>query len=80
MQQNSECFYFNLFSFYSSAYRTEIKYKISKFTVIINNKVSNVYLQNSISKIIFHCTKHATKYPLDYWTLTEGSVEEAFSY
>ena len=40
--------------------------KISKFTAIINIKVTNICLQNSISKIIFHCTKCATKNPLDY--------------
>ena len=58
-----------------------IKSKIQKHlnSFIINNKVANVCSQNNISKTIFHSTKCATKYLLDYWTLMEeGSVEEAF--
>ena len=33
-----------------------------------------MYVYKTISKIIFHCTKCATKYLLDYLTLTKESI------
>ena len=37
------------------------KKKGGGFTIIINNKVASAYLQNSIFKLIFHCTKLCSK-------------------